>query len=142
MMRWLALESLAHSKGKNMPSNNRFSYVLSFGDSLRDFNEGKIDLKTLASDLAQMGVGKIFDKDNTLRYPTQDCDLEYNEMIHSMLSGEGVLLELRGFFEYDCLLDEEHDLKLLSKPYDKDMVAFLKAESDPRYFPLKNLENS
>ena len=48
------------------------------------------------------------------------------------------LNELRGFFIYDSELDEEHSLKIATKPFDKALVDFLSEDPDPRYFRPKS----
>ena len=120
--------------------SNRFRWVLSFSSDLRDYLDGKNPLRSLADSLCMMGVGKDWnDASKTYEFtPNDSVQLEMNEVVHSMLKDERVLDELRGFFTYDSELDGEHPLKIASKPYDEDLVAFLSEEPDPRYFRPKS----
>ena len=121
-------------------NSNRFQWVLSFSRDVANFLSGEDSLRTLANSLCMLGIGKDFNEaTETYEFtPNDSVQLEMNEIIHSMLKGERVLRELRGFFTYDSELDEEHPLKIASKPYDKDLVAFLSEDPDPRYFRPKS----
>lgn len=112
---------------------NFFQFVLSFQNEIEDHLNDP-DLPHLANQLAMMGVGKKFHDDGTLTFPETEMDQQYNEMVHHLLKSNNLLSELRGFFEYDCLLDEGNPNKLLAKGADKDMVEFLVDNPDPRYF--------
>ncbi len=87
-----------------------------------------------------LGIGKQHNlvSDTYEFTPNDSVQLEMNEIIHSMLKGERVLNELRGFFIYDSELDEEHSLKIATKPFDKELVDFLSEDPDPRYFRPKS----
>ena len=92
------------------------------------------DLPYLANQFAMMGVGKKFNDDGSLEYPQDTLSQQYNEIVHCLVRKNNLLETLRGFFEYDCRLDEGDDLKVLSKGADEDIVDFLVETPDPRYF--------
>ncbi len=119
-----------------MPYNltlNYFKWVQQFETVIVNHLENP-DLPHLANQLAMMGVGKRFNDDGSLEWATDQLDLQYNEIVHSLLREYNLLDTLRGFFEFDCLLDEGDDLKVLTKGADEDIVAFLVESPDPRYF--------
>ena len=121
-----------------MPYNldyNHFNYVRSFEREIQSHLENP-DLPYLANQLAMMGCGRNFLDDGTLVWPHESLDQQFNEMVHHLLKEYKLLDTLRGFFEYDCLLDEDNDCKVLSKGADKDIVAFLAENPDPRYVTL------
>jgi hypothetical protein len=122
-----------------MPYNitlNFFHFVRSFEREIKSHLENP-DLPFLARQFAMMGCGKIFKDDGSMEYPKDDLSQQFNEMVHSLLIEYKLLDTLRGFFEYDCLLDEDNDLKVLTKGADEDIVAFLVENPDPRYFTPK-----
>ena len=112
---------------------NFFQFVLSFQNEIEDHLNDP-DLPHLANQLAMMGVGKKFHDDGTLTFPETSLLLQYNEVVHHLLKSNNLLSELRGFFQFDCRLDEDNDLKVLAKGADRDMVDFLVETPDPRYF--------
>ena len=122
-----------------MPYNldyNHFNYVRSFEREIKSHLENP-DLPFLARQFAMMGCGKLFKDDGTTEYPQDTLSQQYNEMVHSLLIESNLLDTLRGFFEYDCRLSEDNDLKMLAKGADEDIVAFLSENPDPRYFTPK-----
>jgi len=112
---------------------NHFSYLITFKDDLVDHKKNP-DLVHLANRLAMLGVGKQFNDDGSLDWPSNRIDQEFNEMVHYLLKEYKLLDTLRGFFEFDCTLDEDTVHKVLAKGADEDMVAFLVDDPDPRYF--------
>lgn len=126
--------------------HNRFQWVNSFADQIQQYHKGEITLRSLTNSFVMLGCGKILDEANSiLIFPTSEVDLEMNEIIHHMLKDEGVLGELRGFLTFDCSVPEEVSLeqpysKIASTPFDQDLVEFLRAKPDPRYF-TKNQKN-
>ena len=115
---------------------NHFNYVRSFEREIKSHLENP-NLTYLANQFAMMGCGKTFNDDGTTEYPQDDLSQQFNEMVHSLLTEYKLLDTLRGFFEYDCRLSEDSDLKVLSKGADEDIVAFLAVNPDPRYFTPK-----
>ena len=115
---------------------NHFSYLRGFESDLVD-NKNNPDLVQLANRLAMLGAGKQFNDDGSMEWPSDRLDQEFNEMVHHLLKEYKLLDTLRGFFEFDCTLDEENDHKVLAKGADKDIVAFLVDDPDPRYFTLE-----
>lgn len=123
-----------------MPYNlnyNYFNYVRSFESEIKSHLENP-DLPYLANQFAMMGCGKTFNDDGTTDYPQDTLSQQFNEMVHSLLTEYKLLDSLRGFFEFDCRLSEEDNLKVLSKGADEDIVAFLVKNPDPRYFTQKD----
>ncbi len=123
-----------------MPYNlnyNYFNYVRSFESEIKSHLENP-DLPYLANQFAMMGCGKTFNDDGTTDYPQDTLSQQFNEMVHSLLTEYKLLDTLRGFFEFDCRLSEEDNLKVLSKGADEDIVAFLVKNPDPRYFTQKD----
>jgi hypothetical protein len=116
---------------------NYFNYVRSFESEIKSHLENP-DLPYLANQFAMMGCGKTFNDDGTTDYPQDTLSQQFNEMVHSLLTEYKLLDSLRGFFEFDCRLSEEDNLKVLSKGADEDIVAFLVKNPDPRYFTQKD----
>lgn len=114
---------------------NFFQFVLAFEGEIKSHLENP-NLPYLANQFGMMGCGKTFNDDGSMGYPEDTLSQQYNEIVHHLLKEYKLLDTLRGFFEYDCLLDEDNDCKVLSKGADKDIVAFLVDDPDPRYFTL------
>ena len=112
---------------------NHFAYLSGFESDLLD-HKNNPDIAHLALRLAMLGAGKQFNDDGSMEWPSDRIDQEFNEMVHHLLKEYKLLGTLRGFFEFDCMLDEENDHKVLAKGADKDIVAFLVDDPDPRYF--------
>ena len=117
---------------------DKLEKVMDFVSVITSYHKGERSLRYLANVLAILGPGKTRDENENLVFPQEPLELAYNELIHCILKGEGVLDELRGFFMYDSTLEEDHELKLLSKPFDADFVLFLSNTPDCRYFPKKH----
>tara|TARA_Y100001970_G_scaffold289608_1_gene420555 strand:- start:1737 stop:2120 length:384 start_codon:yes stop_codon:yes gene_type:complete len=115
-------------------SHNHFQWVLSIQDTFSKFVKNEITIRQLANDFCMLGAGRKFLDDNTLAWPEDRFEQEFNEIIHAMCVDYGVLGILRGHFAYDTELSEDHSLKIATKPYDKDLVDFLAPKPDPRYF--------
>ena len=113
---------------------NHFEWVRSFEREIKSHLENP-NLPYLARQFAMMGCGRNY-LDGTMVWPHESLDQQFNEMAHHLLQEYNLLDTLRGFFEFDCILDEDNPSKLLSKGADKDLVAFLVGEPDPRYFTL------
>ena len=112
---------------------NYFSYLRGFERELVD-NKKNPNLVQIANSLAMLGAGKQFNDDGSMEWPSDRLDLQFNEMVHHLLIEYKLLDTLRGFFEFECTLDEDHDHKLFAKGATEDMVAFLMDKPDPRYF--------
>ena len=112
---------------------NHFSYLRGFESDLVD-NKNNPDLVQLANRLAMLGAGKQFNDDGSMEWPSDRLDQEFNEMVHHLLKEYKPLDTLRGFFEFDCTLDDENAHKVLASGADRDMVEFLVDDPDPRYF--------
>jgi hypothetical protein len=115
---------------------NHFNYVRSFESEIKSHLE-KPDLPYLARQFAMMGCGRNF-LDGTLVWPHESLDQQFNEMVHHLLKEYKLLDTLRGYFEFDCTLDEDNPNKVLVKGSDKDIVSFLVDDPDPRYFTLSD----
>jgi len=118
-------------------SHNHFKWVLSIQETFSKFVKDEITTRELANDFCMLGAGKQFKDDNTLTWPEDSLTQEYNEIIHAMCVDYNVLDILRGYFTYDSELNDEHHLKIASKPYDLDLVKFLMPNPDTRYFTTK-----
>lgn len=116
---------------------NRFAYLRGFERDLLD-HKNNPDIALLANQLAMLGSGKEFNEDGSMEWPLDNLSQEFNEMLHHLLKEYKVLNTLRGFFEFDCTLDEENEAKILAKGADEDMVKFLVDNPDPRYFTPSN----
>ena len=91
------------------------------------------NLPLLAHELAKLGCGRNF-FNGILTWPSETLNQQFNEMVHHLLKEYNLLNTMRGFFEYDCTLDEDHPHKILSKGADQDIVSFLTDIPDQRYF--------
>lgn len=116
---------------------NHFSYIRGFERDLAD-NKKNPNLVHIANSLAMLGAGRVFNEDGSLEWPSDRLDQEFNEMVHHLLKEYNLLEILRGFFEYDCTLDEENENKILANGADEDIVTFLIENPDPRYFSPLN----
>lgn len=114
---------------------NHFSYLRGFESDILD-HKNDPNLSHLANRLAMLGAGKQFSEDGTMEWPSDSLNQEFNEMVHYLLKEAGLLSTLRGYFEFDCTLDEDNPNKVLCNGADRDMVEFLKDDPDPRYFTL------
>tara|TARA_A100001388_G_scaffold268851_1_gene244437 strand:- start:232 stop:603 length:372 start_codon:yes stop_codon:yes gene_type:complete len=112
---------------------NYFQYLRGFEDEIKSHLKDP-NLPYLANQLAMMGVGKKFNDDGSMEWSSDRLDQQFNEMTHHLLKEYKLLDALRGFFEFDCRLDEDNDHKVLAKGADEDIVAFLVDDPDPRYF--------
>ena len=115
-------------------SHNHFQWFLSIQETFSSFVKDEITIRQLANDFCMLGAGRNLQDDGTLAWPEDRVEQEFNEIIHAMCTDYGVLGVLRGHFAYDAELSEDNDLKIATKPYDKDLVAFLTPKPDPRYF--------
>jgi hypothetical protein len=112
-------------------------WLLSFNGVLVSFLEGDISLRALAENLCQLGVGFVYNNEDQLEPPTEESDLQLNQVVHYILKEKGVLGELRGFFSCDLDLDEDHDLKIAAAGYDENLVQFLQEKPDKVFFEKK-----